>query len=153
MIDYLSENLWLLWTLICVLALILEVSSGTFYLLCFAVGAAVAIVSSFFAIPLWAQVLVFVIFSCLCVFCVRPVVVKYLHTDRRHRKSNADALLGREGVVIESITVEKPGYVRIDGDEWRAVSKDGNNINKGAIVKVVARESIVVTVEDIAGGD
>lgn len=153
MIDYLSENLWLLWTLICVLALILEVSSGTFYLLCFAVGAAVAIVSSFFAIPLWAQVLVFVIFSCLCVFCVRPVVVKYLHTDRRNRKSNADALLGREGVVIESITVEKPGYVRIDGDEWRAVSKDGNNINKGAIVKVVARESIVLTVEDIAGGD
>ena len=153
MIDYLSENLWLLWTLICVLALILEVSSGTFYLLCFAVGAAVAILSSFFAIPLWAQVLVFVIFSCLCVFCVRPVVVKYLHTDRRNRKSNADALLGREGVVIESITVEKPGYVRIDGDEWRAVSKDGNNINKGAIVKVVARESIVVTVEDIAGGD
>lgn len=108
MIDYLSENLWLLWTLICVLALILEVSSGTFYLLCFAVGAAVAIVSSFFAIPLWAQVLVFVIFSCLCVFCVRPVVVKYLHTDRRNRKSNADALLGREGVVIESITAEKP---------------------------------------------
>ena len=39
MIDYLSENLWLLWTLVCVLALILEVSSGTFYLLCFAVGA------------------------------------------------------------------------------------------------------------------
>lgn len=153
MIDYLSENLWLLWTLICVLALILEVSSGTFYLLCFAVGAAVAIVSSFFAIPLWAQVLVFVIFSCLCVFCVRPFVVKYLHTDRRNRKSNADALLGREGVVIESITVEKPGYVRIDGDEWRAVSKDGNNINKGAIVKVVARESIVLTVESVSGGD
>ena len=52
MIDYLSENLWLLWTLVCVLALILEVSSGTFYLLCFAVGAAVAIVSSFFGIAL-----------------------------------------------------------------------------------------------------
>ena len=135
MIDYLSENLWLLWTLVCVLALILEVSSGTFYLLCFAVGAAVAIVSSFFGIALWAQVLVFVIFSCLCVFCVRPVVVKYLHTDRRNRKSNADALLGREGVA------------------WRAVSKDGSNIDKGAIVKVVARESIVVTVEVAAEED
>ena len=146
MIDYLSENLWLLWTLVCVLALILEVSSGTFYLLCFAVGAAGAIVSSFFGIPLW-EVLVFVIFSCLCVFCVRPVVVKYLHTDRRNRRSNADALLGREGVVIEPITAEKPGYVKIDGDEWRAVSKDGSNIDKGTIVKVVARESIVVTVE------
>lgn len=100
-----------------------------------------------FGIPLWAQVLVFVIFSCLCVFCVRPLVVKYLHTDRRNRRSNADALLGREGVVIEPITAEKPGYVKIDGDEWRAVSKDGSNIDKGTIVKVVARESIVVTVE------
>lgn len=113
MIDYLSENLWLLWTLVCVLALILEVSSGTFYLLCFAVGAAGAIVSSFFGIPLWAQVLVFVIFSCLCVFCVRPLVVKYLHTDRRNRRSNADALLGREGVVIEPITAESPGTSKL----------------------------------------
>lgn len=78
---------------------------------------------------------------------MRPVVVKYLHTDRRNRRSNADALLGREGVVIEPITAEKPGYVKIDGDEWRAVSKDGSNIDKGTIVKVVARESIVVTVE------
>ena len=153
MIDYLSENLWLLWTLVCVLALILEVSSGTFYLLCFAVGAAVAIVSSFFGIALWAQVLVFVIFSCLCVFCVRPVVVRYLHSDRRNRKSNAESLLGREGVVIEPITAENPGYVKIDGDAWRAVSKDGSNIDKGAIVKVVARESIVVTVEVAAEED
>ena len=153
MINYISENLWLLWTLVCVLALILEVSSCTFYLLCFAVGAAGAIVSSFFGIPLWAQVLVFVIFSCLCVFCVRPVVVKYLHTDRRNRRSNADALLGREGVVIEPITAENPGYVKIDGDAWRAVSKDGSNIDKGTIVKVVARESIVVTVEVAAKED
>ena len=28
MIDYLSENLWLLWTLVCVLALILEVKNN-----------------------------------------------------------------------------------------------------------------------------
>lgn len=150
MIDYLSENLWLLWTLICVLALILEVSSGTFYLLCFAVGAAVAIISSFFGIAFWVQVLVFVICSCLCVFCVRPVVVKYLHGNRQDRKSNADALLGREGIVIEPITADAPGYVKIDGDEWRAVSKGGIRIEKGTVVKVIARASIVVTVEAVA---
>ena len=38
MIEYFSSNLWLVWTAVCVLALILEVSSGTFYLMCFASG-------------------------------------------------------------------------------------------------------------------
>ena len=150
MIDYLTENLWLLWTLTCVLALILEVSSGTFYLLCFAIGAAASIVVSFFGTAFWLQVLVFVLCSCLCVFGVRPFVVRCLHGSRRTRASNADALLGREGTVIEPITAQKPGYVKIDGDEWRAVSQDGHPVERGRMVRVVGRDSIVVTVCPVA---
>lgn len=150
MIDYLTENLWLAWTLVCVLALILEVSSGTFYLLCFAIGAAVSIVLSFFGVAFWLQVLVFALSSSLCVFAVRPVVVRCLHGSRRVRASNADALLGRQGTVTDPITAQKPGYVKIDGDEWRAVSQDGMPVERGKLVRVVSRDSIVVTVAPVA---
>ncbi|MBM6992366.1 MAG: NfeD family protein [Prevotella sp.] len=149
MIEYLKDNLWLVWTLISVLALILEVSSGTFYLLCFAIGAACAIVSSLLAIPFWIQVLVFLVFSAISVYAVRPFAVRYLHRDEDSRPSNADALIGREGLVIEPITESTPGYVRVDGDEWKAVTADGEPISNGSRVRVVARESIIVTVEKI----
>jgi membrane protein implicated in regulation of membrane protease activity len=146
MIDYLSSNLWLVWTLICVLALILEVSSGTFYLMCFAVGAACSIITSLFPTPLWVQVLVFAVASAVCVFCVRPFVVKYVHQGHDNRVSNADALIGRTGTVIEPITPEKAGYVKVDGDEWRAVTDDGEIIPKGEEVVIRKRDSIIVTV-------
>ena len=39
MIDYISQNLWLFWTVITFLCLIMELSSGDFYVTCFAIGA------------------------------------------------------------------------------------------------------------------
>ena len=37
--DYISQNLWLFWTVIMFICLILELSSGDFYVTCFAIGA------------------------------------------------------------------------------------------------------------------
>ena len=150
MIDYLTTNFWLLWTFVCVVALILEVSSGTFYLMCFAIGAVGAVAVSLMDTPLWLQVLVFSAISAVSVFCVRPLLVKCLHPVQKERLSNASALVGRQGVVIEPISAERPGYVRVDGDEWRAVTADGTMIERGVNVRIIAMNSIVVTVEPVA---
>ena len=150
MIDYLTTNFWLLWTLVCVVALILEVSSGTFYLMCFAIGAVGAVMVSLMGTPLWLQVLVFSAISAVSVFCVRPLLVKCLHPVQKERLSNASALVGRQGVVIEPISAERSGYVRVDGDEWRAVTADGTMIERGVNVRITAMNSIVVTVEPVA---
>lgn len=150
MIDYLTCNLWLMWTLVCVAALILEVSSGTFYLICFAIGAVGAVFFSLMDAPLWLQVLVFSLISAVSVFCIRPLLLKYLHPVQKERRSNASALVGRQGIVIEAISAERPGYVRVDGDEWRAVTADGMSIECGVIVRITAIDSIIVTVEPMA---
>lgn len=146
MLEYISSNLWLVWTLVCVFALILEVTSGTFYLMCFALGAACSIIASILTSALWVQVLVFAIGSALCVFGVRPFAVKYLHPHHDDRPSNADALIGRTGIVIETIKPEKPGYVKVDGDEWKATTDNRITIDKGKRVKIVSRDSIIVNV-------
>ena len=150
MIDYLTTNFWLLWTLVCVVALILEVSSGTFYLMCFAIGAVGAVMVSLMGTPLWLQVLVFSAISAVSVFCVRPLLGKCLQPVQKERLSNASALVGRQGVVIEPISAERSGYVRVDGDEWRAVTADGTMIERGVNVRIIAMNSIVVTVEPVA---
>ncbi len=146
MLEYLSSNLWLVWTLICVFALILEVTSGTFYLMCFALGAACSIMASLFMTPFWVQVLIFAIGSALCVFGVRPFALKYLHPHKDDRPSNADALIGRTGIVIEPISPTHSGYVKVDGDEWKAISDAGATIANGSRVRIVSRDSIIVKV-------
>ena len=115
--------------------------------MCFAIGAVFAVVSSFLDIPFWVQVLVFVICSTVSVFAVRPFVMKYLHVKGNERVSNVDALIGRVGTVIQNISGHQSGYVKIDGDEWKAVSATGEEIAEGDKVRVISRESIIVTVE------
>jgi len=146
MIEYFASNLWLFWVVICVLCLILEVSSGTFYILCFAIGAVFSVVSSSIGMPFWLQVIVFAVFSTLCLFFVRPFALKYLHRGEDKRTSNVDALIGRVGTVIDAIEAGGCGYVKIDGDEWKAITPDGSPIAKGEKVKVISMESIVVKV-------
>lgn len=149
MLEYLTSNQWLFWLIISLLCLIMEMASGTFYILCFAIGALFSMVGSWLGFPFLAQVVCFACFSILSIFAVRPMALKYLHRGEEERKSNADALEGREGVVIEEVQPQRSGYVKVDGDEWRAVSADGSLIKRGEKVRIVKMESIVATVERV----
>ncbi len=146
MIDYLVSNLWLLWTIVVFVCLILEVSSGDFFITCFAIGALVAIVTVFLGAPFWLQVLIWAICSVLSIWLIRPRLLKSLHKGGERRKSNADALIGQVGRV--SVTIPSKGYgrVQLDGDDWKAVST-GEELPVDTHVRVVGRESIILTVE------
>ncbi|MCD8296584.1 MAG: NfeD family protein [Prevotella sp.] len=150
MIEYFAANLWQMWVLIAVLCLILELTNGDFYVMCFAIGAAfTTIVSAIGIMGFYAQLVVFVICSVLCIFFVRPFALKYLHGKHKERLSNADALIGQIGRVSETIVDGGFGRVAIDGDDWKAVSSDGSCIDKDVKVRVVGRESIIITVEKV----
>ena len=140
-----NMSLPLLWIIICLGCLIIELSSGDFYFVCFALGAVVSLILSAFDTPLLAQLLVWAVASIACIVFVRPSLVRRLH-DKAERKSNADALIGRTGTVTETIPAGGHGYVQIDGDQWRSVSADGIDIPSGTTVTVVARDSIILTV-------
>ncbi len=147
MIDYFAANLWQLWVLITVLCLILELTSGDLFILCFSIGALVTAVISAIGLGFYGQLAVFVVASVLSIFFVRPSLVKRLHGRKKERLSNADALMGRIGRVSEAIEKDGYGRVAIDGDDWKAVSADGSYVPLGQNVRVVGRESIIITVE------
>lgn len=149
MIEYFSTNMWQLWTLVSIVCLILELSNGDFYVMCFAIGALCTAVISAFGLGFYGQLAVFAVASVLCIFFVRPFALKYLHRNRTDRLSNADALIGRIGRVSEPIESDGYGRVAIDGDDWKAVSADNSFIGRGSNVKVVGRESIIITVEKV----
>lgn len=149
MIEYFLANMWQVWGIIAVLCLILELSSGDFFIICFSIGAVFAIISAILGLSIYWQIFIFAVFSLLSVLFVRPVALRYLHKNEPNKPSNADALLGRTGRVTEPIHVGGNGYVQIDGDLWKAVSNSDNEIAVGTTVRVIGRESTIITVETL----
>lgn len=145
MIAYLLENMWQLWAVVAVLGLMFELTSGDFFIVCFSIGACAAAIVSPFA-GLYVQLIVFGVVTALSIYQVRPFALRYLHRNEENRVSNADALIGRQGHVTETIQEKGFGRVAIDGDDWKAVSADETEIPIGTRVKVVNRESIIISV-------
>lgn len=149
MLEYLAQHLWQLWTVVAVVCLILELTSGDFFIICFSIGALGALLSALISDSFYVQVIVFAAFSLFSILYVRPFAKRYLHTGEDKRVSNADALLGRQGKVIESVKTDGFGRVQIDGDIWKAVTDESTDIAEGMTVRVVNRESTIIKVESI----
>ena len=149
MIEYFLANMWQVWGIIAVLCLILELSSGDFFIICFSIGAVFAIIAAVIGLNIYWQLFIFAIFSLLSIFFVRPVALRWLHKNEPNKPSNADALLGRTGRVTETIQAGGNGYVQIDGDMWKAVSSSTIDIPEGTTVRVIGRESTIITVEQL----
>jgi membrane protein implicated in regulation of membrane protease activity len=93
------------------------------------------------------QLFIFAVFTLVCIFTVRPVALRWLHRNDQHRVSNADALIGRRGKVVEPIEANGYGRVAIDGDVWKAQTAGEVAVAVGQYVKVVSRQSTIITVE------
>lgn len=146
MIEYLLANMWQLWAVLAVLGLIIELTSGDFFIMCIAIGAAgAAVVAPFTSIHV--HLIVFSVVTLLCLWQVRPFALRYLRGKAPNRLSNADALIGRKGRVTETIQPQGSGYVALDGDRWKAVAADDAAIAEGSLVRVISRESTILTVE------
>ena len=149
MIEYLLANMWQIWAVIAIVCLILELSSGDFFIICFSIGAVFAIIGAVCGLSVYWQIFIFAIFSLLSVLFVRPVALRWLHKNEPNKPSNADALIGRTGKVTETIPAGDNGYVQIDGDLWKAVSNSDTEIAVGTTVRVIGRESTIITVETL----
>lgn len=133
-----------------VVCLILELFSGDFFIMSFAIGGLFAALSTMVG-GLYVQLSVFVFFTLISIFLIRPVALNWLHRGEDKRVSNADALMGRIGTVSDTIMLGGYGRVAIDGDDWKAEASAATNgdIPKGSKVKVIGRESIILTVEKL----
>lgn len=149
MIEYFQTNLWLMWILVGIFFLILELTSGDFFFMSFALGAVAATLVALCGTGLVPQLLAWIVISIAFLLFVRPFALKYLHRNDKHIATNIDALIGREGKVEEAIAPGESGYVAVDDDVWKAVSRETDVIEVGEKVKIVDRKSLIVTVERI----
>ncbi len=149
MIEYFAQHLWQVWAVVAVICLILEMTAGDFFIICFSIGAVFAAITALIGGNIYWQLLLFAIFTLISLFWIRPFAQRYLHKGEDNRVSNADALMGRQGRVVESVKADGFGRVQIDGDIWKAVTNEPQDIVAGKNVRVVGRESTIITVETL----
>lgn len=136
------------WLIAAILLVIFEICSATFGAICFAIGAGVSALAAGLGANFTWQIVIFAAVSLLTFVFLRPFIMKFMDRKSEDVKTNADALIGRRGVVSERIDAEQhTGRVAVDGDDWKAVSEDGSVIEKGTSVEIVKRESIIITVK------
>jgi len=141
-------EIYQLWLTAAIILVIVEICTASFGSICFAIGAGFsALVAGLGGGVVW-QILVFFAVSLLTFIFLRPVVIRWLEGKSKEVKTNADALIGRKGIVSERIDASQHlGRVAIDGDDWKAVSIDGSFIEKGTSVEIVNRDSLILTVK------
>lgn len=139
-----------IWLIVAIVLVILEIATAGFGVICFAIGAAFSALAAGLGAGVTWQIVIFAIVSLLAFIFLRPVVIRFLERKSKDVKTNADALVGRKGIVSERIdAAQHTGRVAIDGDDWKAVSEDGSVIEQGQTVEIVKLDSIIVTVKPI----
>ena len=112
----------------------------------FAGGALVGAVMAAFSLPLWSQIIAFVIVSVILLILTRPWALKYLNS--RTVRTNADSLIGQTALVKETINnMESKGFVQLNGQDWTARSFEaGEIIPEGSevIVKEIRGVKLIV---------
>lgn len=145
MMEYMSGNLWQMWAVVAVLCLIIELFTTGFFIACFAVGALAALFASLF-FGIYVQLSVFIVVSGISIFMVRPITLRYLNREGGNCKTNADALIGRNGMVSQTIEAGGYGRVAVGGDDWKAEADGAEELPVGTRVTVIGRESIIIKV-------
>ena len=137
------------WLVFAAGALVGEIATaGTFFLMPFAIGAAVACVLAFLSLALGLQWLAFVIVSLAAFAATRPLARRLDRADAP-RGVGAGRLIGLQGLVLSDVDHDS-GLVRIGGEEWRAQSRDRVRVPAGSqvlVVEVVGTRLIVLPLE------
>jgi membrane protein implicated in regulation of membrane protease activity len=127
---------------------------GTFFLLSFAAGAAVACVLAFADVAVGWQWLVFVVATAVALAGLVPMG-RRLDRASTGGAVGATRFAGQRAVVLESIpgAAHATGLVRLEREQWRAESAHGREIPAGTTVTVVRVDGtrlIVVPAPDTA---
>lgn len=111
----------------------------------FALGAAAAFIVSLVVKSIWVQGVVFVVESLAAMLLIRPLTQRWLVP--KVEPTNADRVIDREGVVIQSIdNLNATGRISVGGVEWAARGEEDLPIPSGTRVRVLGIEGVKVIV-------
>ena len=111
----------------------------------FALGAVVAAVSAALGASVRTQWILFAGVSLAALLATRPFVRKVVKTCKE--PTNADRVIGKTGVVTQTVdNLPGMGRVSVLGMDWSARTQDGEILEEGERVQVLAIEGVTLIV-------
>lgn len=143
----LMVNMSLVWLVAMVVLLIVEAAVPGLVSIWFALGAFCALIAAILKAPLWLQIVWFLAVSIATLCLTRPLAQKYVNAHVQ--PTNADAVIGREGLVTEAVNnIEGKGAVKIGGKVWTARSADDSvRFEQGDVVTIDRIEGVKLIVK------
>ena len=139
------ETISVFWLIVAIVSGILEAVTVSLFSLWFMIGAVVAFLFSLF----FPQGMLFIVFSALSLFFIRPAVKKYVNDTTKKDKLNTK--IGAVGIVVQKIDSEGKGRVRLGDVTWSAKCENGNiATGKDVIVKEVRGNTLYVELKEEA---
>ena len=129
---------WHLWVIAAIVLFIAEVMIPGFLVACFGMGCLASAAAAALGLgPKW-QLLAFTVGTLVVYVGIRPLFLRHLYGRASPVKTNVDALVGRVGVVTETLDpVTHQGRVKVGGEDWRGVPADDVAIEPGQRVEVL----------------
>lgn len=144
-------SITLFWTIVLVIAVIIEAITVDLVSIWFGIGAIVALIVEMAGGSELIQGILFAVISVLCIIVTRPLAKKYLRGNIV--KTNLDRVIGKHCLVTETITPDNKGEVKVMGTLWSATSLNNAFIQAGEYAEVVAIEGAHVVVKKLNKGD
>lgn len=113
------------WLIAAAVFIILEMMTMGLTTVWFAGGSLVGALIAGLSLPLWIQIVGFIVVSVILLILTRPLAMKYLNS--KTVKTNVDSLIGEICIVTETIdNLKAKGQVTIKGQVWtaRSISND-----------------------------
>lgn len=137
-----------IWISVCIVSIIAELVTPTALIsIWFAVGGIIAIILSLLSLPIWIQVISFLVVSIISMLVVRPIASSYLRGNVV--ATNADRCIGQTGIVLKKITTNEWGEVKVRGTLWHAISYENQCIDVEEKVKIIAIDGVKLVVKKI----
>lgn len=139
---------YIIWLIVIVFFLIAEALTMGLYTIWFSIGATVALILSLFHVHIVIQILAFFIVSIMALIFIYPLVRNKLNFGKT--KTNADALIGKIGIVIEEINNLVPtGLTKVDGQVWTSRNSLDGVIEKGKKVRIDTIQGVKLIVTEM----
>lgn len=133
------------WIALIIIFAVLEALTMGLTTIWFAGAALIALLAAMVGFSVPVQIGVFLISSALLIYFTKPLAKNFLHIGSE--KTNVEAVIGLDGPVLKGIERYATGQVKINGQIWTALSEDGEPIEVGAKVLVVAVEGVKLIVK------
>ena len=135
------------WLIVAVAFGIAELMTTSLTLVWFSIGALILMVLSTFIESIIIQIALFAAIS----ITLLVVFTKYfVDKDKNYKyNTNLQGIEQKTGIVKEEIPQYMTGIVTLTGEDWTAISENGEKIQVGQLVKVIRIEGVKLVVKPV----